>query len=465
MGIVLKETASLAKELALKGINVYKCCLCAKCSSGCPLADYYDILPHQIIRGLQFDEEEKVFNSRSIWLCSSCQTCNTRCPQGIDVAGVIDFLRIKSQEKGFKPALPLPALFNRLAMQDIEKSGRLFELGLAVKLSLASGQPFRDLKLGLDLLAKGKLKLRPEKARLQERKIQVKSEKEGVKSEVAYYPGCSLHSSGQEFDISLKAVLKVLDIKLSEPENWVCCGSTPAHQSSPWQATLLPMSNLKLFQDLGFSRVLAPCAACFSRLKTSLYQIKKDNHLKEKVERELNFHLKEEFRVYNLLDFLLEEVGTERIKEKIKKNWKGTKVVCYYGCLISRPPEVTGWPHPEYPREMDVLMKLLGAEVLDWSYKTECCGGSLSLTEGKVVKDVVGKIVKNAKEVGAEAVIVACPLCHLNIDVRQPDPKKMPVFYLSEALGLSFGLSPAKLGLFKHLTNPSAFLKSKGFLS
>lgn len=463
MSIALKDAASLANDLALKGINVNKCYLCAKCSSGCPLADYYDILPHQIIRSLQFGEEEKVLKSRSIWLCSSCQTCYTRCPQGIDVAGIIDFLRIKSQEKGVKPSLPLPVIFNRLAMQDIEKRGRLYELGLAVKLSLASGQPFRDLKLGLDLLAKGKLRLRPEKAYFQEGKIRVEKGKEGVESRVAYYPGCSLHSSGQELDISLKAVSKVLDIELSEPENWVCCGSTPAHQSSPWQATLLPIRNLKLFQELGFSKVLAPCAACFSRLKTSLYEVKMDSQLKEEVEKKLNFHLKEDFRVYNLLDFLLEEVGTERIKEKIKKSWEGAKVVCYYGCLISRPPDVTGWPHPEYPREMEVIMELLGAEALDWSYKTECCGGSLSLTEGKVVKDMVGKIVKDAREVGAEAIIVVCPLCHLNLDARQPEKEKIPVLYLSEALGLSFGLSPQSLGLSKHLTNPLALLRSKGF--
>jgi len=458
ISLKLKE-ADLARDLISKGENVFSCYLCGKCSSGCPLTDYYDFLPHQLMRLLQFGQDEKLLSCASIWLCSSCQTCNTRCPQGINVSGVIDFLRIKAMERGVKPKEKAVYLFNKLALADLEKRGRLYELGLALKLNIALLQPFREMGIGFKLLQKGKFKLFPEKAENPEVKLEKNEEK------IAYYAGCSLRSTGEEFDRSLKAVFKKAGWGLKEPRGWVCCGSTPLHQTSPYLATLFPMKNIKLFQENGFKGVFAPCAACYSRLKTALFEVKRSSELKEQVEKELEFSLKEEFEVYHLLDFLLKVVGIEKIKEKVVKSWDGIKVACYYGCLISRPPEVTNWPHPEYPLEMEMIMEELGAEPLDWSYKTDCCGASLSLTKSQAVADLVGKIVREAKEVGAEAIIVVCPLCHLNLDSRQPEGEdKIPVIYLTQALGLSFGLEPRELGLSKHLVDPLPFLKFKGFL-
>ncbi len=458
MTLVKLKEASLAQELLSKGENVYQCYLCGKCSSGCPVAEYYDLLPHQLIRLIQFGQDQKLLSSRSIWLCSSCQTCTTRCPQQINIANIIDFLRVKAVESGVRPKIKAVPLFNRLAVADIEKRGRLYELGLALKLNLALGQPFREVDFGLKLLRKGKFKLLPEKAE------KSRVERGIGKGKIAYYPGCSLHSSGEEFDHSLKAISKALDLNLLEPPGWICCGSTPVHQSSPYQAVLFPLKNINLFQEAGFEGVFAPCAACYSRLKAALFEVKKDQALKEQVEKELKFEVNVDFPVYHLLDFFLEKVDLAALQEKVKKSWEGIKVVCYYGCLISRPPKVTSWPHPEYPREMEKIMQAVGAETLDWSYKTECCGAALSLTQGSIVEALSNKIVREAKEVGAEAVIVACPLCHLNLDARQSLGKdSLPILYLTQALGLSLGVSPQTLGLLKHLTSPSAFLKKNKF--
>jgi len=169
ISLKLKE-ANLAQDLISKGENVFSCYLCGKCSSGCPLADYYDFLPHQLMRLLQFGQDEKLLSCASIWLCSSCQTCNTRCPRGINVAGIIDFLRIKAVERGVKPKEKAVYLFNKLALADLEKRGRIYELGLALKLNIALLQPFREIGIGFKLLQKGKFKLFPEKVERKERR-------------------------------------------------------------------------------------------------------------------------------------------------------------------------------------------------------------------------------------------------------------------------------------------------------
>ena len=145
----------------------------------------------------------------------------------------------------------------------------------------------------------------------------------------------------------------------------------------------------------------------------------------------------------------------------------GLKVVCYYGCLLTRPPSITQADHPEYPMRMDRLVEALGAESLDWGYKTDCCGGSLALTRADTAMRLSEKILRNAQDVGADAIVVACSLCHVNLDTRQDVISRagraynVPIIYFTQLMGLAMGMAAADLGLQKHLTDPRPLLREK----
>jgi heterodisulfide reductase subunit B len=161
-----------------------------------------------------------------------------------------------------------------------------------------------------------------------------------------------------------------------------------------------------------------------------------------------------------------EKIGYPQVASKVVRTLKGLKVVCYYGCIITRPPKVTEVKDYEYPTNMDRLMKTLGITSLDWSYKTRCCGVSLGISQLPIALELSRKILKNAKSIGAEAIVVACPLCHVNLDARQKQIEEeyketfnLPIIYFTQLMGLAFGLKPETLGLDKHFVDPIPLLR------
>jgi heterodisulfide reductase subunit B len=160
-------------------------------------------------------------------------------------------------------------------------------------------------------------------------------------------------------------------------------------------------------------------------------------------------------------------VGTEELAARVKRPLTNLKVVSYYGCLLTRPPQVTGVEHPENPTDLDELMRALGAEVLDWSYKTVCCGGVHSLTRPDIVVKLSGDIVRHAREAGAEAIVVACPLCQMNLDARQFQmdiAEPMPILYFTQLMALALMLPEKMAAWNKNLVAPQPLLQEKGFL-
>ena len=163
----------------------------------------------------------------------------------------------------------------------------------------------------------------------------------------------------------------------------------------------------------------------------------------------------------HILEVLYQDVGIDAIKEKVQRPLEDLKVVTYYGCYLVRPPEVTAFDDPENPTIMDKIMEALGAEVIDWSYKVDCCGGSLSIVTPDIVEKLSGKIVYAASEAGADAIVTACGICQLNLDMRQPKTSRslaMPIFYFSELSALAFGSENVKEWLAKHFVDPSDLL-------
>ena len=282
---------------------------------------------------------------------------------------------------------------------------------------------------------------------------------------VSYYPGCSLEGTASEYSESLEAVAKMLDIELAELPDWTCCGSSSAHVTSDALAVSLAARNLliadKLSQDL-----LVPCSACFQRLKAAEKALKSGKPV-EGIDARYNGN----FRIQHSADLIWNACGEKVLAEKVKKPLRGLNPVCYYGCLTARPPMITDAPSPEDPVEMDEIMQVLGAEVKNWSYKTDCCGGNLILTHPGLAGKLVKKLFDMALEAGADCIVVGCPMCHSNLDTRQKEVSRdsgqaynLPVYYFTELMGLAFGDGSAEKWLNKHLTDAVSLLKQKGLL-
>ncbi len=448
----------LSPELARRiqretGQNVFLCYQCVKCTSGCPLAAFFDLQPNQVMRALQLGQEALALNAKTPWLCASCLTCTTRCPQGLDVACIMAHLTMIAREVGIAPKVPEVALFNKAFLRQVDLWGRAYELGLIAELNLRSGQPFRDLPLGLEMLRKGKLRLLPSRGRppKQVRPVEPKP------NQIAYYPGCSLHSTARAFDRSARAVCQALGLDLIEPSGWMCCGSTAAHRTDTDLATELPLRNLVLIEQSGLTEAALPCAACFNRFRTALYETRADPELKRRMEARMGLPFQDRVAVRSLLDVLVNRVGLEAIARQVKRPLAGLRIVSYYGCLLLRPPQITGAPQPENPQDLDRLMAALGATPVDWSEKTTCCGASLSLTRADIVLELSRNLIERARAAGADLIAVACPLCHANLDERQAQmhlEMPLPALYFTQLVALALGLGDEATALHMNMIDP-----------
>ena len=282
----------------------------------------------------------------------------------------------------------------------------------------------------------------------------------------AYYPGCSLHSTAKEYDRSLRAVCEKVGIELEEVKNWICCGSSWAHPTSKLLSLALPLKNLAEIEKSGFREVIVPCAACFSRFKISQHEVDNKPKLAAEVEGIIEHKFKDGVKVYHPLDILSSNVGLGKLTELVKNDLSGLKVVCYYGCLLVRPPKVTEFDDCEYPQSMDKILQAVGVPILDWSYKTDCCGASFALTKTEIVIKLSRDILEGAKSVGADAIAVACPMCQANLDTRQEEIEEryqttyhLPILYFTQLMGLAFDIPAEKLLLKNHLVDTEGVLE------
>lgn len=283
----------------------------------------------------------------------------------------------------------------------------------------------------------------------------------------AYYPGCSSESSARDQHSSSVAVAKALGIEFIKIDGWNCCGATPGHQANRVLASSLPAANLVLAQDIGLD-IVVNCAACYSRLKMANYEVINHPEMRQKIGDALGRDYDGSVKVRHLMEVLLEDFGLDYLKTKLTHSLEGIKIASYYGCLLVRPAEVTKFDDPENPTSMDNIVSALGGKTLDWPSKTECCGNSLSLTtKSDIVVSLSDSIIGMAKAAGAECIAVACPLCQVNLDLRQIDIKKqtgrqhnMPILYITQLIGLCLGLSHEALGLNKLVVSPSKIINA-----
>jgi heterodisulfide reductase subunit B len=269
------------------------------------------------------------------------------------------------------------------------------------------------------------------------------------------YPGCSLKGSSREYSESVIAVANACDIELTEIEDWNCCGATAAHNLNKELSLALPARILSLAEKQGMNEIVVPCAACYSRLTVTRHELAENKNLNKIITKENGLEYNGSVEVLNIIQ-MLDKYITPKLEGRIISPFDH-KVACYYGCLLVRPHEILKFDREEDPQSMDDLMLKAGATPIDWAFKTECCGAGLSVSRTSSVGRLSGEIMKDAVDRGAEAVIVACPMCHSNLDMRRGAinsylGKKIdiPVLYATQALGLALGLDRKELGLLRH---------------
>jgi len=282
----------------------------------------------------------------------------------------------------------------------------------------------------------------------------------------AYFPGCSAESTARDMHQSTSAVAEALGIELVEPEGWTCCGATAGHQTDRVLAAALPAATLVKAADMGLDLVVN-CAACYNRMKVANHEITTNKQVRVKVADALGRDYDGSVNVRHFLEVLLDDVGVDAIQKMLRGSLTGTKVASYYGCLLVRPNDVTGFDDPENPTSLDRLVRAMGGTALDWPHKVECCGGGLSMSRTDVVINLTDSIVGMAKMAGADCIAVSCPMCQINLDMRQLDIARrqgnhydMPILYITQLLGLCLGIAPAKLGLNKLMISPAKVVKA-----
>lgn len=274
----------------------------------------------------------------------------------------------------------------------------------------------------------------------------------------AYFPGCSLSTTGREYDMSTKEIAEVLGIELWEIPDWNCCGASSAHLTDHRLALALPARNMAIAEEAGLD-VAIPCAACYARSKAVEVAVTSSEETREEIEEIIERKYSGKSRAKALLDIMANDIEQSLIAQQVVNPLKGIKAACYYGCLLVRPLSL-GFDDPEDPQSMDKLIKNLGGETVDWAFKTECCGASHPTTKKEVGLQMLERILANAKEAGANCLVTACPMCLNNLDMRQGQVEKayqkkygLPVYYFTELMGLAFGIEPTKLGLNKHFVD------------
>ena len=269
---------------------------------------------------------------------------------------------------------------------------------------------------------------------------------------LGFYPGCSLEGTAVDYNESLSQVCKAVGIELAEIDDWNCCGATAAHSLNKLLSVSLPARVLALAEQQGFDEIVVPCAACYSRLLSAYHEIKTDEKLKIKIPEILEMEYKGTAKPIGMLEFL-EKYLFPLVQGKLT-NKINLKAACYYGCLLTRPPKLTNAERYEDPLMMENVLKKIGTESIDWSYKTECCGAGLSVTRTDVVARLSGEVIKDATDRGADVIIVACPMCQSNLDLRRKEINEylstetnIPVIFITQILGLAMGIDEKKLGL------------------
>ena len=282
---------------------------------------------------------------------------------------------------------------------------------------------------------------------------------------IGLYPGCSMNGGGIEYRESVVALSKEFGIEFVEVPDWNCCGATAAHNLNKELSLSLPARIFALAEEAGIEELLVPCAACYSRLAVTQHELAEDPELRKRISDIIEMPYKGTINVLNIIQFI-EKYIIKDIEVKLDRPFN-YNVASYYGCLLVRPHHVLNFDRPEDPQSMDEIMRKIGATPIDWAFKTECCGAGLTMSKTETVARLSGNLMKDAIDRGAEVMVVACPMCHSNLDMRRPEIENylgekinLNTIFITQAIGMAIGIDEKKLGLHRHFVEVNMPYKS-----
>lgn len=275
----------------------------------------------------------------------------------------------------------------------------------------------------------------------------------------SFFPGCSLKASGHENTDSLFKFCDMVDIELKELDDWNCCGSSSAHSINHEVARNLPLRNLSLAPQ--GRPLLIACPSCLIRLKQSYLKLKNDPDLQEKYRQDWGRAFDPDLEIIHFFE-LFKRVRLNDYIKNPQKRLKGIKVAPYYGCMLSMPPDLRR--EPSHYGLMEAVLASFGADVISHGYETQCCGTYLSVAKPDLAEKVVTRIISRAMDAGAECLVTACAMCHLNLEIRCSLKNPIPAFHFSELLSMALGAENQKRWFPKHIVDPIPLLKARGLL-
>jgi heterodisulfide reductase subunit B len=287
--------------------------------------------------------------------------------------------------------------------------------------------------------------------------------------EYVYYPGCSLKAGSKHYEESLLPVFKEIGMPLEELEDWNCCGATAYFSVDDTMAAAICGRNLSFAEKTG-KDILAPCAGCFLTMKKSNHFLNSGHEKALKILDDLkavDCEYKGTVNVVHPLEVLTKDIGLEKIREKVNNPLSGLKVASYYGCQLVRP--YTDFDDPDYPVSLDNLLEAIGAESVDYSAKTRCCGGSLAGILEDIGLGLNHVLLKEAKRKEADVIVTICPLCQFNLEITQnkivkkfKEDIKTPILYFSQLMGLALGIPKEDLGFSRSIISLKAIWEKLG---
>jgi heterodisulfide reductase subunit B2 len=296
-------------------------------------------------------------------------------------------------------------------------------------------------------------------------------------SSYLYYPGCSMDSSGRAYRDSIAAVAGPLGLDLAEIEDWNCCGATEYLGLSRTPAYALIARNLAIAEQakphMKSDTLVAPCSACFLNLSKADHVMGESPAFEKQVNEALaagGMHYDAgSVKVRHLLDVIVHEIGIDAVKAKVTRPLAGLKLAPYLGCMVPRPDYDHRWENPEYPMEFDRLLAALGAEVVDFPLKTDCCGGHMTQISPPTAFEMIRRLVDTAARAGADMMVTLCPMCQMNIDAFQGEMNHhfkssyhMPIVFFTQLIGLAFGAEPGSVGFGKEVVDARPALNRIG---
>ena len=280
-----------------------------------------------------------------------------------------------------------------------------------------------------------------------------------IQTTYSYFPGCSLATSAKENNQSMLAFLNAFGVQLEELQDWNCCGSSSAHSLNNQLAIDLACRNLSLTPV--DRAMLVACPSCYLRLKGAQLHLNQDDAARLHYEKEWNRPHNSKLKIVHFFELLQTISQQPNFRERIKP-LSDLRIAPYYGCMLAHPPSLRH--QMNFYGIMENVISAMGAQAMAWPFSARCCGTFLTAARPDIVAPIINQITQGAIRAGADCIVTACAMCHLNLEIRATKPNRLPIFHFSEILALSLGQDVLASWFARHLIDPRPLLEKKGLI-